>query len=86
MDNTKTIGNQIRVLRTTRQLTLDDLAAKVAIHPTWLSRIENGIVNPTPEQLARIKAALNWPSDEAMDAAFRLLAGEPSPCDEVSRG
>ena len=82
---TTSIGKQIKTLRIARDMTLEALMGVTGIHHTWLSRIENGIVNPTPDQLAKIKAALDWPSDEAMNAAFRLLAGEPLSCQESDR-
>jgi transcriptional regulator with XRE-family HTH domain len=76
MDNSLTTGQQIRRMRALRGMSLDDLAAKTGIHMTWISRIETGRANATEAQLAAIRAALQMPSDEAMAAAFALLAGE----------
>ncbi len=74
------IGTQIRVLRTHRGLSQQELAAAIGVTHPVISYIETGKATPTAEQLARIKAALNWPSDEAMAEAFALLAGEPAGC------
>jgi XRE family transcriptional regulator, regulator of sulfur utilization len=88
MVNEKTVyqtGQQIRVLRTARGLSLEDLAGLCGVHMTWLSRIETGQANPTEAQLVAIKQALNWPSDEAMTAAFALLSGETQPCEAAAK-
>lgn len=78
MNNTEStkIGNQIRNLRNLRGMYLSELQEKTGIHYTWLSRIETGKAIPTEDELERIKAALSWPSDDAVEAAFALLQGE----------
>lgn len=73
MENT---GIMIRKLRQLRDMSLYDLEEKTGINYTWLSRIETGKVIPTEEELSKIKTALAWPSDEAIEAAFSLLAAE----------
>lgn len=68
------IGSKIRAIRLVRGMNLLALAAATGIEYTWLSRIETGKAIPTDEQLTAIKAALSWPSDEAVEAAFELLS------------
>lgn len=58
MNNTN--GNIIRKLRLIRGMNLSDFQKATGINSTWLSRIETGRVNPTEDELARIKAALGW--------------------------
>jgi transcriptional regulator with XRE-family HTH domain len=74
MDNH--IGHRIKLIRQVKQVSQLELARAIGIDNSRLSLIENGYVEPTSEQLDKIKAALNWPSDEAVEAAFALLQGE----------
>lgn len=74
MDNH--IGHRIKLIRQVKQVSQLELARAIGIDNSRLSLIENGYVEPTSEQLDKIKAALNWPSDEAVEAAFQLLQGE----------
>lgn len=74
MDNH--IGHRIKLIRQVKQVSQLELARAIGIDNSRLSLIENGYVKPTSEQLDKIKAALNWPSDEAVEAAFQLLQGE----------
>lgn len=43
----KTVGSQVRKYRQLAGLTQDDLCEKSGIFRTYLSRVENGIANPT---------------------------------------
>lgn len=70
------IGHKIKLIRQARRISQLEIAKLTGIDNTRLSLIENGYANPTDEQLAKIKAALSWPSDEAVEAAFALLQGE----------
>ena len=70
------IGRRIKLIREARSISQLELAKSAQIDNSRLSLIENGHVLPSESQLSRIKAALNWPSDEAVEAAFQLLQGE----------
>jgi transcriptional regulator with XRE-family HTH domain len=48
----------IRALRTDRQMTQEALGMKAGIHPTWVSQIEGGRVNPRLSNLALLSEAL----------------------------
>ncbi len=74
-----TVSNQIRTLRAFRRMSQSELAALAGLRQDRISEIERGIM-PNNGELARIKTALNWPSDEAMAEVFALLAGEPAAC------
>ena len=56
------IGNQIRKLRNTRALTLQDLADLTGLSKPNLSQIENNLVTPPIATLLKISAALGVPS------------------------
>ena len=44
---TVALGEAVRSLRGEAKLSQETLGAKAGIHPTWISQIENGRVNPT---------------------------------------
>jgi transcriptional regulator with XRE-family HTH domain len=64
-------GTAIKKLRRFKLMSLFDMQEKTGIHYTWLSRIENGRVVPTEEELAKIREALSW-STEPEDAREAL--------------
>jgi len=70
------IGEQIKTLRTLRGLSQQELGRRTSLSQFVISFIETNRANPTDEQMEAIKAALSWPSDEAVKAAFELLAAE----------
>jgi transcriptional regulator with XRE-family HTH domain len=67
------LGVAIRLLRSSRDLTIEALAAEAGIHWTYLSRIENGWRRPTWEVVGSLAAALEV---EIADLA-RLAAEQP---------
>jgi transcriptional regulator with XRE-family HTH domain len=54
-----TIGRQIRHYRREAAMSQEDLAEKSGIYRTYLSRIENGVANPSIMVLATIACTLN---------------------------
>ena len=59
------IAQQLRAARQNAGMTLVELAAQAAIHPTTIQNIENGRVWPDVVSLARLEAALDrklWPT------------------------
>lgn len=52
------IGSKIRVARLERKMTQDDLGVKCNLEKARLSKIENGLANPTIRSLYRICQAL----------------------------
>ena len=71
-----TIGDKIKTVRMFRQMSQKELGDRTELSQFVISFIETNRANPTDEQLTKIKAALSWPSDEAVEAAFLLLQGE----------
>lgn len=71
-ENAITVGAQIRIMRTIRDLKQGEFARQIGISQQLLSYIETNKVAPTPSKMEAIKAALNWPQDA--DTAFAILA------------
>jgi transcriptional regulator with XRE-family HTH domain len=55
------LARAIRKLRTDGELTQEELGFRAEIHPTWISRIESGDINPTWGNARRIAAGLYVP-------------------------
>ena len=63
------LGRAVRRLRRERGWTIDDLAARSGLHPTYLSRIERGRSNATWAKVCHLADALGiMPSDIARAA------------------
>jgi transcriptional regulator with XRE-family HTH domain len=52
------LGMAIRTLRHQAQLSQEALGEKAEIHPTWISHIESGRINPTWGNVRRIARGL----------------------------
>ena len=52
------LGKAIRTLRNQAQLSQEALGEKAEIHPTWISHIESGRINPTWGNVRRLAAGL----------------------------
>lgn len=52
------LGKAIRALRKEGQLSQEALGERAEIHPTWISHIESGRVNPTWGNVRRIATGL----------------------------
>jgi len=55
---TLALGRQVRMYRQLAEMTQDDLCERCGIFRTYLSRIENGIANPTVTVLWALAGAL----------------------------
>jgi transcriptional regulator with XRE-family HTH domain len=55
------LGKAIRQLRTDRQLTQEALGLRSGIHPTWISHLESGRINPTWGNMRRVASGLEVP-------------------------
>jgi transcriptional regulator with XRE-family HTH domain len=55
------LGRAIRKLRTEVELTQESLGHRSDLHPTWISHIESGRINPTWGNVRRIARALEVP-------------------------
>jgi transcriptional regulator with XRE-family HTH domain len=52
------LGEAIRKIRTEVELSQETLGLRAEIHPTWISHIESGRINPTWGNVRRIAAGL----------------------------
>jgi transcriptional regulator with XRE-family HTH domain len=66
------LGKAIRQLRTETQLSQETLGHRADIHPTWISHIESGRINPTWGNVRRIAKGLKVPLAELADLAENL--------------
>jgi transcriptional regulator with XRE-family HTH domain len=55
------LGKAIRKFRIDEELSQETLGFRSEIHPTWISHIESGRVNPTWGNVRRIAAGLKVP-------------------------
>jgi transcriptional regulator with XRE-family HTH domain len=55
------LGKAIRQLRTEGRLSQETLGHRAEIHPTWISHIESGRINPTWGNVRRIANGLKVP-------------------------
>lgn len=72
------LGKAIRELRTESQLSQETLGHRAEIHPTWISHIESGRINPTWGNVRRIARGLKVPLSQLADLAedFERQLGE----------
>lgn len=75
MKDLKSLGNKVRQARVNLRLSQADLARTMGIDTTLLSKIENGHVQPTQEQLQAIIDALALLEPEALE--LFNLSGRP---------
>ncbi|HEY0471224.1 MAG TPA: XRE family transcriptional regulator [Kribbella sp.] len=68
------VGPRLRALRRARGVTLADLAAETGITSSTLSRLENGKLRPTLEQLLPLARAHGVPLEDLVQAP---LTGDP---------
>jgi transcriptional regulator with XRE-family HTH domain len=58
------LGKAIRKLRQENELSQETLGHRAEIHPTWISHIESGRINPTWGNVRRIARGLGVPLSE----------------------
>ena len=66
------LASAIRTLRTGAKLSQEELGHKAGIHPTWISHLESGRINPTWGNVRRIAAGLQVPLPELAGLAEEL--------------
>lgn len=72
------LGKAIRKLRQEAGLSQEALGNRAEIHPTWISHIESGRINPTWGNVRRIAAGLKVPLAQlaALAEEFEVKLGE----------
>jgi transcriptional regulator with XRE-family HTH domain len=75
------LGRAIRTLRREKKLSQEALGHKAEIHPTWISHIESGRINPTWGNVRRIAGGLGVPLEElaALAEEFERELGGTAP-------
>jgi transcriptional regulator with XRE-family HTH domain len=66
------LAQAIRRLRTERQLSQEELGLEAGIHPTWISHLESGRVNPKWGNVRRIATVLEVRVSELAEMAEDL--------------
>jgi len=66
------LGRAIRRLRKERDLSQEELGHLAEIHPTWISHIESGRINPAWGTVRRIARVFEAPLSEIVLLAERL--------------
>jgi transcriptional regulator with XRE-family HTH domain len=64
MDITKKFGGRVKALRLQKDMSQGDLAKKLEVHSTYISKIERGEQNISIQGLERLAKALGVPADE----------------------
>jgi transcriptional regulator with XRE-family HTH domain len=72
MPTTVELGRAVRRLRRVRQLSIEALADRAGLHPTYLSAIERGLRNPSWAKVCDLARAL----DCSLHALARAAEGE----------
>ncbi len=62
----KKLGRRIRKIRKASRLSMETLAYKCGIHPTYVGEIERATVNPSVLSVVKIANALNVPICEVI--------------------
>jgi transcriptional regulator with XRE-family HTH domain len=66
------LGKAIRKLRQEEKLSQEALGNRAEIHPTWISHIESGRINPTWGNVRRIAKGLDVPLEQLAALAEEL--------------
>lgn len=66
------LGQAVKQLREKKGLTQEAVAHAANVHPTWVSRLEGGTLNPSWGMIARVADALGIKLSELARAAERL--------------
>ncbi len=61
MLDSPTFGRDLRALRKSRGLTLADMAGRMGRSVGWMSQVERGISDPSPDEIRRLAAILKVP-------------------------
>ena len=69
-------AQNLKMMRTQRNLTQAQLADMAFTSQAFVSHIETGKMLPTPDLIVRLRTALNW--TELEDEAFKILGREPA--------
>lgn len=63
-EESKKLGNNLRAIRTAKNITQSELAELISVDKSFVSNIENGKNNPTLSTITSLAKALKVPVDE----------------------
>jgi transcriptional regulator with XRE-family HTH domain len=63
------LGEAVKRLREKRKLTQEAVAHAAGVHPTWVSRLEGGTLNPSWGMISRVADALGVEVSDLAKAA-----------------
>lgn len=66
------LGQAIRELRLEKGLTQEELAHRADLHPTWISHLESGRVNPVWANVKKLARALDTSLSDLAARAEKL--------------
>ncbi len=66
MDITRKFGEKVKALRLQKDMSQGDLAKRLAVHSTYISKIERGEQNISIQGLEKLARALGVPTDELL--------------------
>lgn len=66
------LGRAIRTFRNEAGMSQETLGQRAEIHPTWISHIESGRINPTWGNVRRIAGGLEVPLPRLAELAEKL--------------
>ena len=72
----------LKHLRTKNGVSIKKLAAEVGLNYTYISKLENAKVRPSPEVIDRFSHYFNYSTDELMIAAGKI----PKDIEEILKG
>ena len=77
-----TFGKLLKSLRNEKRVSIKQLAAEVGLNYTYISKLENAKVKPSPEVINRFSHYFNYNKDELMIAAGKI----PKDIEEILKG
>lgn len=68
------VGARVRALRKQRKLSIEALAARAELDPSYVSNVERGVQNPSLATIAQLATALGVDLPEVVDIGPRVEA------------
>jgi transcriptional regulator with XRE-family HTH domain len=79
-------GNRIKEIRNVQQVTQEELADRVGVFRTYMSRIETGVANPTLTMIHALAGALRVPIATLFEPPSVVPPGKTRSVQKASRG
>ena len=86
LNHCQRFGMRVKELRSERQITQDELAERVGVFRTYMSRIETGVANPSLTTIHALADSLEVPVAELFNAPASTTPGRTRSRQAASRG